>query len=197
MSTVGQDGRYIGNGTSISDIMNQNSGSGQGTPTDLYPPAQNILNEHPEVYAQQDMYRQQQEEMYRPQPGMGQMNARPPAPQAPPQQGHIPMHMGQDNQQQQQQQMQRQMPPQYQQQEIIYDNAAFYPSDGAPDINFTNLAILVFLFIVMASPTIITLEKNILPRSLYNPSGCPPLSLVIFNALLFGIIYILILHFMN
>lgn len=50
---------------------------------------------------------------------------------------------------------------------------------------------VIFLFIVLASSWVIGFEKRFMPRWTFSPGECPPIVIVIINALLFGSFFML------
>ena len=58
-------------------------------------------------------------------------------------------------------------------------------------VAFKTLAFVIFLFVVLASPWVVTVWKKLAPIPLRYLNGCPPLVIVIINALLFGTFFVL------
>jgi len=58
-------------------------------------------------------------------------------------------------------------------------------------LSVLKLVFTMFLFVVLSSSWVIAMEKRIIPISFYSPSECPPLLLVVINALLFGLFFVL------
>lgn len=141
MSTVSDDGRYIGSGTDISNLVG--GGEQMQDSNELYPPQQQPMMEQ---YQQQPMMQQQppmmQQQQYQ-QPMMEHHK------------GHIPMYTDSKCQ-----------PEVRQYYEDSYDSRSQY------EVNMVHIVIMIILFIILASPTVISLERSILPRFMYNVN-CP------------------------